>query len=273
MKIEYVALPGNGVSKYQLSTYPVLFKTYELQIYMRPEQTKSSNVDEAEINKFSVLASRWWDKESEFKPLHAINPLRLNFIKEHSSLEGQAVLDVGCGGGILSEAMAVGGASVTGIDMGEAPLNVARLHAVENKLDIEYLLVAAEDLAQQFPGRWDIVTCMELLEHVPDPASLVQACSDLAKPGGTVYFSTINRNPKSFLFAIVGAEYLLSLLPKGTHKYEKFIRPSELNEWGEAAGLNTETLIGMHYNPLLQSYSLAPGLDVNYIMHTTKSAE
>jgi 2-polyprenyl-6-hydroxyphenyl methylase/3-demethylubiquinone-9 3-methyltransferase len=240
---------------------------------MSQNQTSSLNVDADEIKKFGDLASRWWDPESEFKPLHGINPLRLEFVNMHSPLDGKAVLDVGCGGGILSESMAIAGATVTGIDMGEAPLNVARLHALEGNLDIEYLQLTAEELAVQSPERWDIVTCMELLEHVPDPSSVVNACSDLVKPGGTVYFSTINRNPKSFVFAIIGAEYLLKLLPVGTHQYEKFIRPSELNEWVEAAALETRTLTGMHYNPLLQSYSLGPGLDVNYLMHTTKAAE
>jgi 2-polyprenyl-6-hydroxyphenyl methylase/3-demethylubiquinone-9 3-methyltransferase len=240
---------------------------------MSRNQTSAPNVDADEIRKFSDLASRWWDPESEFKPLHAINPLRLNFINTHSPLDGSVVLDVGCGGGILSESMAVAGATVTGIDMGEAPLNVARLHALESNLEVDYLQLTAEELALQSPGRWDIVTCMELLEHVPDPSSVVRACSTLVKPGGAVYFSTINRNPKSFVFAIVGAEYLLKLLPIGTHQYEKFIRPSELNEWAEAAALKTMTLTGMHYNPLLQSYSLGPGLDVNYLMHTTKAAE
>ncbi len=232
------------------------------------------NVDDAEIKKFSELASRWWDTESEFKPLHQINPLRLNFIDQRTPLAGKMVLDVGCGGGILSESMALLGASVTGIDIGEAPLNVARLHALEiemeNEVEIDYKKITAEELAQQSPGKWDIVTCMELLEHVPDPSSIVHACSEMVKPGGTVYFSTINRNPKSFLFAIVGAEYLLNLIPRGTHNYEKFIRPSELSQWGEAAGLNTKELTGMHYNPIFQSYRLGPGLEVNYIMRTIK---
>lgn len=240
---------------------------------MNNQQAKQENVDYSEISKFSELASRWWDEESEFKPLHQINPLRLNFIDEHSPLQGKTVLDLGCGGGILSESMAVQGANVTGIDMGEAPLNVARLHAKENNIDVEYQLISAEELANSSPGNWDIVTCMELLEHVPEPASTVRACSALVKPGGVVYFSTINRNPKSFLLAIVGAEYVLNLLPRGTHQYKKLIRPSELNEWSEAAGLTTEQLIGMHYNPILKSYRLGPGLDVNYISRTSRSAE
>lgn len=229
------------------------------------------NVDDAEVKKFSALAARWWDTESAFKPLHQINPLRLDFIDQRTPLDGKMVLDVGCGGGILSEAMALRGAIVTGIDMGEEPLNVARLHALENKVEIDYKKSTAEALVQQSPARWDIVTCMELLEHVPNPASIVQACSALVKPGGAVYFSTINRNPKAFLFAIVGAEYLLNLIPKGTHDYEKFIRPSELNRWCEVVDLNTEELIGLHYNPIFQSYKLAPGLEVNYIMHSSKN--
>lgn len=234
------------------------------------KHSTTRNVDEAEIKKFSALAARWWDTESEFKPLHQINPLRLDFINQHSPVAGKLVLDVGCGGGILSEAMALRGARVTGIDMGDAALNVARLHALENQVNIEYQRITAEELAQSSAHKWDLVTCMELLEHVPDPASIVQACGEMVKPGGTVYFSTINRNPKSFLLAIIGAEYLLNILPKGTHQYEKFIRPSELNQWGEVAGLKTEQLTGMHYNPIFQSYRLGSGLDVNYIMRAVK---
>jgi 2-polyprenyl-6-hydroxyphenyl methylase/3-demethylubiquinone-9 3-methyltransferase len=240
---------------------------------MSQDQNHRLNVDDAEINKFSELASRWWDTESEFKPLHQINPLRLDYIDQRSPISGKKVLDVGCGGGILSESMALRGATVTGIDMGEAPLNVAKLHAIESNTKIDYQKITAEELAQQTPANWDVVTCMELLEHVPDPASVIQACSTLVKPGGTVYFSTINRNPKAFLMAIIGAEYLLNLLPKGTHQYEKFIRPSELNQWAEDAKLKTESLIGMHYNPVFQSYRLGNGLDVNYIMHTTKISQ
>ena len=230
----------------------------------------SSNVDAAEIRKFSELANRWWDPESEFKPLHQINPLRLEFINQRTPLDQLRVVDVGCGGGILSESMAVKGASVVGIDMGEAPLNVAKLHAMESGIDIEYRQITAEQLAEQEPEQFDVVTCLEMLEHVPDPSSIVSACAKLAKPGGAIYFSTLNRNPKSFLFAIVGAEYVLNLLPKGTHQYEKFIKPSELNAWVEAAGLKSQEITGMHYNPLFQSYSLGPGLDVNYLLHTTK---
>ncbi len=240
---------------------------------MNKNSANDCNVDAAEIKKFSDLASRWWDSEGEFKPLHQLNPLRLNFIDQHSPLQGKLVLDVGCGGGILSEAMVLRGASVTGIDMGDAALNVARLHALDNALNIDYQQITAEGLAMSSADKWDIVTCMELLEHVPNPARIVQACAEMVKPGGTVYFSTINRNPKSFLLAIVGAEYLLKLLPRGTHKYEKFIRPSELNQWGEAAHLKTKQLIGMHYNPILQSYRLGAGLDVNYIMQATKQPQ
>lgn len=238
---------------------------------MTENQQQSGNVDEEEIRKFSALAARWWDSESEFKPLHQINPLRLNYINKHSPLENQRVLDVGCGGGILTESMAAKGAIVTGIDMGEAPLNVAKLHALETGQSIDYQKITAEDLAAANPGQWDVVTCMEMLEHVPDPASVVDACCKLVKPGGAVYFSTLNRNPKSFLFAIVGAEYILNLLPKGTHQYEKFIRPSELHSWCEQSGLETTDLIGMHYNPILQTYRLGPGLDVNYLCHTVRS--
>lgn len=229
------------------------------------KRQESVNVDDAEIRKFSELASRWWDPNSEFKPLHEINPLRLDFINLHSPLADKKVLDVGCGGGILSESMAGMGAEVTGVDMGEAPLNVARLHAKETGIKVDYQKIPAEELAKTSAAQWDIVTCMELLEHVPDPASMVNACGQLVKPGGTVYFSTLNRNPKSFLMAIVGAEYVLNLLPRGTHAYEKFIRPSELYNWCEAAGLETRELTGMHYNPLTRIYSLGPGLDVNYM--------
>ncbi len=234
----------------------------------------STNVDPAEIAKFEALAARWWDPTSEFRPLHDINPLRLDFIAQRAGgLNGKAVLDVGCGGGILSEAMAARGAQVTGIDLGQAPLSVARLHLVESKLQVEYLSIAAEDFARERPQRYDVVTCMEMLEHVPDPASTVAACATLVKPGGHVFFSTINRNPKAWLMAIVGAEYILQLLPKGTHEYAKLIKPSELDRWARAAGLRTEELIGMHYNPLAQRYRLGPGVDVNYIAHTLRARE
>ncbi|ROQ19975.1 3-demethylubiquinone-9 3-methyltransferase [Marinimicrobium koreense] len=227
-----------------------------------------SNVDAAEVAKFEALASRWWDRESEFKPLHDINPLRANFIDEHSPVAGRKVLDVGCGGGILSEALAQRGAEVTGVDMGEAPLGVARLHAQESGLTIDYRQITAEALAEQEAGQYDIVTCLEMLEHVPDPASVIRACATLVKPGGHVYFSTINRNPKAYVFAIVGAEYLLKLLPKGTHDYRKFIRPSELSRWMRAASLELKTLTGMTYNPLTKTYKLDPNdVSVNYLLH------
>lgn len=223
------------------------------------------NVDHSEIRKFEALAARWWDPNSEFKPLHEINPLRMNYISRHVNLAGLAVLDVGCGGGILSEAMAHHGARVTAIDMAEASLSVARLHLLESKLDIDYRKCAAEDLATEHPGRFDVVTCLEMLEHIPDPSAVVKACHTLVKPGGLVFFSTINRNPKSYLFAIVGAEYVLNLLPRGTHDYEKFIRPSELAAWSREHGLTLKDQIGMGYNPLSKRYSLTNNLDVNYL--------
>lgn len=226
-----------------------------------------TNVDPTEIAKFEALADRWWDPTSEFKPLHDINPLRLKFIDERASLRGKNVLDVGCGGGILSESMAALGARVTGIDLGAAPLAVAQLHLKESGLHVDYRRIAAEDLAHERPGTFDVVTCLEMLEHVPDPAATVQACARLVKPGGQVFFSTINRHPKAFLFAIVGAEYVLRLLPRGTHEYMKFIRPSELDAWTRAAGLRLRELTGMHYNPLLKHYSLGPGVDVNYLAY------
>lgn len=231
-----------------------------------------SNVDPAEIKKFEDLASRWWDPESEFAPLHAINPLRCDYINLHSPVKGLKVLDVGCGGGLISEAMAAFGAEVTGIDMGEAPLSVARLHLLESGQQVEYLRITAEALAEQRPGHYDIVTCLEMLEHVPDPAQVISACAQLCKPDGHVYFSTINRNPKAWLFAIVGAEYILNLLPRGTHEYDKLIKPSELDAWARAAGLHTERMTGLHFNPLTKQYKLGPGVDVNYMMHTRNSA-
>jgi len=228
----------------------------------------SNNVDPQEIAKFEALAFRWWDTESEFKPLHEINPLRLDFIDKHASLAGKKVLDIGCGGGILSESMAKRGAKVKGIDLGEAPLAVAKIHAKEENIDIEYQAIAAEDIAQQEPNSYDIVTCMEMLEHVPDPAAIVSACATLVKPDGHVFFSTINRNPKSFLFAIVGAEYVLNLLPKGTHHYEKLIRPSELDHWIRRSSLHTNEIIGMNYNPLHKTYKLSSDTSVNYLVHS-----
>ncbi len=229
------------------------------------------NVDPAELAKFEKLAARWWDPESEFKPLHEINPLRLKWINDRVGLKDKRVLDVGCGGGILTESMAALGADVTGIDLGDAPLAVAKLHQKESSVKVEYRCVSAEDLAREQPGSFDVVTCMEMLEHVPDPASTVAACAQLVKPGGQVFFSTINRNPKSFLFAIVGAEYVLKLLPRGTHEYLKFIRPSELERMCRHAGLAVREYTGMHYNPLTLHYSLGPGVDVNYLVHALRT--
>lgn len=232
-----------------------------------------ANVDPAEIAKFEALASRWWDPSSEFKPLHDINPLRLDFIDTRCPVRGKHVLDVGCGGGILAEAMAARGARVTGIDLSEAPLAVANLHLKQTGLHVDYRRVSAEDLAQERPGHFDVVTCLEMLEHVPDPASTIRACAALVKPGGHVFFSTINRNPKAWLFAIVGAEYVFKLLPRGTHEYLKFVKPSELERWARATGLRTRELIGMHYNPLTREYWLAPGVDVNYFAWTVRAEE
>ena len=230
------------------------------------------NVDHAEVSKFEQLASRWWDPNSEFKPLHEINPLRLDYIDARAGLKDKAVLDVGCGGGILAESMAARGARVTGIDMGEAPLEVARLHLLESGQQVEYRRIPVEELAAEIPGQFDVVTCMEMLEHVPDPASVIAACATLVKPGGQVFFSTINRNPKSYLFASVGAENILRMLPKGTHDFAKFIRPSELNRWARKAGLDTLDLTGMTYNPLTGVYKLDPGdVDVNYIVACSRA--
>jgi 2-polyprenyl-6-hydroxyphenyl methylase/3-demethylubiquinone-9 3-methyltransferase len=228
------------------------------------------NVDHAEVGKFEELASRWWDPHSEFKPLHEINPLRLDYIDERAALSGRKVLDVGCGGGILAESMARRGAEVLGIDMGEAPLQVANLHKLESGVEVEYRRVTAEALAEEMAGQFDVVTCMEMLEHVPDPGSVIAACARLVKPGGRVFLSTINRNPKSYLFAIVGAEYLLRLLPKGTHDFAKFIRPSELEAWTRSAGLELRELTGMTYNPFSKQYSLGRDLDVNYLAYCTR---
>jgi 2-polyprenyl-6-hydroxyphenyl methylase/3-demethylubiquinone-9 3-methyltransferase len=227
--------------------------------------TTAHNVDHAEISKFEDLASRWWDPHSEFKPLHDINPLRLDYINERVPLAGKNVLDVGCGGGLLTEAMAQLGATVTGIDMGEAPLTVARLHQLESGVQVEYRRATPEQLAQTQPQSFEVVTCLEMLEHVPDPASVIDACARLVRPGGKVFFSTINRNPKSYLFAIIGAEYVLRMLPRGTHEYGKFIRPSELERWARGAGLQLRELTGMSYHPLSRHYSLGNDVDVNYL--------
>lgn len=230
-----------------------------------------ANVDAAEIAKFEALASRWWDRNSEFKPLHDINPLRANYIDQRSPVAQRKVIDVGCGGGILAESLAQRGGAVTGIDMGDAPLEVARLHALETGVTMTYEKITAEEKAQQCPAQFDIVTCMEMLEHVPDPASVVKACADLVKANGDVYFSTINRSPKAYAFAILGAEYLLKLLPKGTHEYSKFIRPSELAQWLRDAGLELQNISGMTYNPISKTYKLdAQDVSVNYLLHAKK---
>lgn len=231
------------------------------------------NADAQELAKFSELAHRWWDPDSEFRPLHQINPLRLEWIDGLAQLHGKVVVDIGCGGGILAEAMAQRAAHVTGADLAARPLGVARLHALETGVsNIEYREIAAEALAAERPGSYDVVTCMEMLEHVPDPSSVVHACSTLVKPGGWVFFSTLNRNPKAFLFAIVGAEYVLQLLPKGTHEYAKFIRPSELSRWCRDAGLSVQGSRGMQYNPLSKRYWLSADTSVNYLIACRKAA-
>jgi 2-polyprenyl-6-hydroxyphenyl methylase/3-demethylubiquinone-9 3-methyltransferase len=228
------------------------------------------NVDQSEIAKFSALAHRWWDPNSEFKPLHAINPLRLSWIKSYVNLDGKKVVDIGCGGGILAESIAQSGADTTGIDLSEKALKVAQLHALEVGANLTYRAISAEDLAKEQAGQYDVVTCMEMLEHVPNPASVVQACADLCKPGGIIFFSTLNRNPKSYLFAIIGAEYILRLLPKGTHEYAKFIKPSELVAYTRAAGLEMLGIKGLGYNPITQVYSLNEDVDVNYMIAVRK---
>jgi len=235
------------------------------------ESTQSINVDPAELEKFASLAHLWWDKTSEFKPLHAINPLRLNFIDGLVGLLGKRVLDVGCGGGILSESMDEKGADVTGIDLGDKALKVAKLHQLESGSKVDYRLISVEDLAKEQPVSFDVVTCMEMLEHVPDPEAIVRACGQLVKPGGSVFFSTINRNPKAYLFAVIGAEYVLNMLPKATHQYQKFIKPSELSSWARHADLNVSQLKGMGYNPFTDHYSLGDDVSVNYLIHTLKS--
>jgi 2-polyprenyl-6-hydroxyphenyl methylase/3-demethylubiquinone-9 3-methyltransferase len=229
------------------------------------------NADPQELAKFSQLAHRWWDPDSEFKPLHEINPLRLEWIDRHCALAGKRVLDVGCGGGILSESMAARGAEVTGIDLADKALKVAQLHLLESGRMVTYRKIAVEELAREQPHHYDVVTCMEVLEHVPDPASQVRACADLLKPGGQAFFATINRNAKAFLLAIVGAEYVLRLLPRGTHEYEKLIKPSELARFCRDAGLSVRDLVGMTYNPFTKAYALGGDTDVNYILHAARS--
>lgn len=227
------------------------------------------NVDRGEIAKFEAVASQWWDTEGEFKPLHRINPLRLGYITERAGgLFGKTVLDVGCGGGILSESMARAGANVTGLDMGAEPLQVARLHALESGVSVDYVQETVEDHAAKHPQKYDVVTCMEMLEHVPDPASVVTACAQLVKPGGHVFFSTLNRNGKSWLMAVVGAEYILRMVPKGTHDIKKFIKPAELLRWVDETPLQERHMTGLHFNPLTNRFSLGPGVDVNYMLHT-----
>ncbi len=230
------------------------------------------NADPAELQKFSDLAHRWWDPESEFKPLHQINPLRLDWIDNAARIADKRVVDIGCGGGILAESMATRGAQVTGVDLSEKALGVARLHLFESGQSVDYRLISAEDLAREAPASFDVVTCMEMLEHVPDPASTIRACATLVKPGGHVFFSTLNRNLKAYVMAVVGAEYVLNLLPKGTHEYAKFIKPSELARYVREAGLDVEELIGMNYNPFSKVYSLGRDTDVNYLMRTSRHA-
>jgi len=230
------------------------------------------NADPAELDKFGELAHRWWDPNSEFKPLHDINPLRLDWIDAAIGLHGKHILDVGCGGGLLSEGMAVRGAEVTGIDLSEKPLGVARLHLLESGQKVDYRKISAEQIAEEKPGAFDAVTCLEMLEHVPDPASIVASCARLVKPGGQVFFSTLNRNPKAYLFAVIGAEYVLQMLPKGTHDFARFIKPSELTRWCKQSGLEPDELIGMTYNPLTRHYALGRDTDVNYLIRATRNA-
>jgi 2-polyprenyl-6-hydroxyphenyl methylase/3-demethylubiquinone-9 3-methyltransferase len=229
------------------------------------------NIDPNEVAKFDELASRWWDKNGELKTLHEVNPLRLGYINENAPLQGKQVLDIGCGGGILTESMAKLGANVTGIDMSAAALTAAKLHLHESGLAINYLQRTAEAMATEHPGHFDIITCLEMLEHVPDPAAVITACAHLVKPGGDVFFSTLNRNLKSYLFAIIGAEYLLNLIPKNTHDFAKFIRPSELATWSRHAGLELIDMIGIHYNPLTKKYSLEKDISVNYLVHLQRA--
>ena len=226
-----------------------------------------TNVDPAEIAKFDALASGWWDEEGESKALHQLNPIRLSYIDNRSQLDGKQAIDVGCGGGILTEALVKSGASTTGIDMGEMALKIAKLHALEAELNIDYQHITAEEKAEQAAGQFDVVTCMEMLEHVPDPVAIIKACSQLVKPGGNVFFSTLNRHPKAYLVAILGAEYLLKMLPKGTHDYQRFIRPSEMAAWCRQAGLEVADITGLSYNPLSKTFKLSDDVKVNYLMH------
>jgi len=229
--------------------------------------TAHTNVDPAEVAKFDALASSWWDEEGESKPLHQLNPVRLSYIDNRSHLDGKLAIDVGCGGGILTEALAKSGATAAGIDMGERPLKIAKLHALEAELSIDYQQITAEEKAEQTAGEFDVVTCMEMLEHVPDPASIIKACSELVKPGGDVFFSTLNRHPKAYLVAVLGAEYVMKMLPKGTHDYQRFIKPSEMAAWCRQAGLEVVDITGLNYNPLTQSFKLGDDVKVNYLMH------
>jgi 2-polyprenyl-6-hydroxyphenyl methylase/3-demethylubiquinone-9 3-methyltransferase len=228
------------------------------------------NADPAELQKFGDLAHHWWDPNSEFKPLHDINPLRLDWIDQAIGIAGKRILDVGCGGGLLSEGMAARGANVTGIDLSEKPLGVAKLHLLESGQTVDYRKISVEQLAEEMPGAFDAVTCLEMLEHVPNPASVIAACARLVKPGGQVFLSTLNRNPKSYLFAVVGAEYLMSMLPKGTHDYAKFIKPSELARWSKQSGLEPAEVVGMSYNPLSKVYSLGSDTSINYLMRAIR---
>ena len=239
----------------------------------KTKATQTLNADELELQKFGDLAHKWWDKSSEFKPLHELNPLRLGYIDGLVGLQGKRMLDVGCGGGILSESMYFKGADVVGIDLGEKALNVAKLHQLESGAKVAYQYISVEQLAAEQPASFDVVTCMEMLEHVPDPSAIVAACAKLVKPGGSVFFSTLNRNPKAYLFAVIGAEYVLNLLPKGTHDYAKFIKPSELSNWVRQANLNVSEMRGMSYNPITQHYSLGNDVSVNYMMHTVMAEQ
>ena len=234
-------------------------------------ESKTLNADAAEVQKFSDLAHHWWDPESEFRPLHEINPLRLDWIAEKCTIAGQRVIDVGCGGGILAESLAARGALVTGIDLSDKALSVARLHLFESGQSVAYRQISAEEMAEEAASQFDLVTCMEMLEHVPDPASTIAACARLTKPGGHVFFSTLNRNPKAYLYLVVGAEYLLKMLPRGTHEYARFIKPSELARFAREAGLDCKALSGLHYNPLTRKYTLGSNTDVNYLVHCRKN--